>query len=163
MLLSQLFLPVLTLVLGAADLSVATPVPEDAVVAVAEPRSIAKRSFLETCRGFPPQGELTLGSGHILNAMCLKSTGQWNWQNTSQDLNLCITNSNGYLQWKSNGVFKFSCPNSGLRHTWIDFGEAIDQVYLWADCYDGSGNLRRSEIRLNDRLNNYDGWMLCSP
>ena len=49
----------------------------------------------------------------------------------------------------SSGVFKFSCPNAGLRHTWYDIDQAIDQVYLWADCYTSGGTLTRSEIRLS--------------
>ena len=96
--LSQLLLLVPAVVLSVADVSVATPVPKGD--GAAEPRSIVKRSFLETCIG-NPNGPFTLSSGHVLNGKCLKTGAAWNWQATSQDLNLCITNSNGNLQWLS--------------------------------------------------------------
>ncbi|KAM7186219.1 hypothetical protein V8F20_011489 [Naviculisporaceae sp. PSN 640] len=170
MIITKLLLPILTVVLGAT----ASPVPEPEPEVNTTPydrRAIEKRSFMQTCIG-PYAGPgnpqyFTLTSGHILNGNCLKPTsnppaGVYHWQATTQDLNLCITNSNGNLQWLSNGVFKLSCPNTGLRHTWIE-SEAFDQVYLWADCYTAGGSLKRTEIRLNDRIHNWGGSFACTP
>lgn len=105
MVLSQLLVLVPAVVLGAfVDVSVATSVPHGdtartgnaAVGAVAESRSVVKRSFLQSCLG-PDPGGFTLSSGHILNGSCRNTSGGWNFH--SANLNLCITNTNGQLQW----------------------------------------------------------------
>lgn len=102
MIFSKVFLPMLAVVLGATATPVPEPEPEPNTTPY-EPRAIEKRSFLQTCLGpdvpRPNPRYFTLTSGYILNGQCLTLTS--NWQVTSLDLNLCITNSNGNLQWLS--------------------------------------------------------------
>ncbi|KAM7218472.1 Cyanovirin-N [Rhypophila decipiens] len=156
---SQIFSPFLAIIIGAGVS--ATAVPEEAA-AVSEPRSvIGKRSFLQSCLGpANDPASFSLSNGRILNGECRRNNGSW--RPNSIDLNGCITNNDGYLQWRSNGGYKGSCPNVGLRHTHHG-DEGINQVYLWADCYTASGGMRRTEVQLNDRIHNWDGQMVCQP
>ncbi|KAK4206621.1 hypothetical protein QBC37DRAFT_406952 [Rhypophila decipiens] len=94
---SHVYLRLLAIIIGAGVS--ATSVPEEA--AVSEPRSvIGKRSFLQSCLG--PANDPTsfsLSNGRILNGECRRNNGSW--RPNSIDLNGCITNNNGYLQWRS--------------------------------------------------------------
>ena len=115
----------------------ATPLPES---------HIGRRSFVASCSSYgiePRNGVWTLF------ARCKNFSG--NYQDSSLNLNLCITNNDGVLRWQYNGQWQSTCSNI----------QAAGWKILTANCYDKFGRGHNTQIDLDTGISNYNGMVRC--
>ncbi|KAM7200646.1 Cyanovirin-N [Rhypophila sp. PSN 637] len=114
--------------------------------------NIGKRSFTGSCNQCI---ELTTYSTpNVLRCNCRRSDGVW--QHTSLDLNLCITNNQGHLQWKRNGWFSPTCASYQYSTG------AGGTIILWTQCVNGNGQWFGNGLTLNEQVHNYNGVLGCN-
>jgi hypothetical protein len=87
-------------------------------------------------------------STNILVANCKRM--DQTWSTTKIDLNLCITNNDGNLQWKPSGGYGFS-----------SLGCSLNGSTLKCQSKRMNGSLNNAEINLNDLISNLDGDLSC--
>ncbi|KAH8900465.1 hypothetical protein GQ53DRAFT_740553 [Thozetella sp. PMI_491] len=137
-----------SLVLAAVTATVAmpsTPISEARDLLDVQARGIVKRTYVASCQ----QCSVT---NYSLNCQCYNRGGTL--VSTTLNLNRCITNTFGVLQWQQDGNFGSSCQP--VLSTPLAGPEIIYK------CGDGTGVLNVSAFNLDGHIDNLDGQICCS-
>ncbi|KAM7185750.1 Cyanovirin-N [Naviculisporaceae sp. PSN 640] len=111
------------------------------------PSLVDKRSYVGSCNS------CTIVNNVALRCNCRNEGGGWIWSDL--DLNKCLANANGQLDWRLNGGFGGSCRGyllSGGQHFQTQCTTYPGGPYNWT----WSKNL-------DERIHNWNGILVCTP
>ncbi|KAM7208231.1 Cyanovirin-N [Naviculisporaceae sp. PSN 640] len=121
----------------------APPIIDGDVFASEETSPNSKRSFINSCKN-------CVAAADWVGCYCRTANGNDVW--TQLDLDNCLVNNRGKLEWRRNGGFSSTCSDV----YWMP----PSRISVGA-CMDGSGSYTYNSIDLNERVHNYNGVLGC--
>ncbi|KAM7203891.1 Cyanovirin-N [Rhypophila sp. PSN 637] len=107
--------------------------------------SLDKRSYRGSC------SSCTIVNNNALRCNCRNQGGGWTW--SELNLNNCLANANGQLDWRRGGNYQSSCSSWAL----------VDQQHFSTKCttYPGGPSSWTYQKNLDERIHNGNGVLRC--